>query len=152
MIIGALAGLAGSALGRAANYFEKKQEMQADQARREHEFRMATAQLQVQKEIAETQADSDLRAASYKHDSETVGASRWVINIIRLVRPVITIYALMLETVIWVALMHSGNERLQEIVILAVLDTAACAITWWFGDRSSQTYAKQLVLRQAGGR
>lgn len=136
MIIGALVGLAGSAINRVAAYAEKKQEIKADEARREHEFRMATAQYQMQKEAAETQAATDLRTASYKHDSDAVGASQWVINVVRMVRPIVTMYALIFETIIWVALLQSNNEKLQEMVVLAVLDTAACAITWWFGDRS----------------
>jgi hypothetical protein len=147
MIFGALIGLAGSAMNRAANYAEKRQEMQSDEAKREHEFRMATAEHQMQKESAETQADSDLRSASYKHDAETVGASKWVINIIRLVRPIVTGYALVLETIIWFALLQTGNEKLQEVVVLAVLDTAACAITWWFGDRSATSYTRRMITR-----
>lgn len=139
---GVFAGLLGSIGTRVVNYYEKKQEIKAEESKREHDFRMATAGYQIQKETTEIQADATLRAASYQHDSAAAGASQIVINIIRLTRPVITAYALVFETIIFFAAWASNNLRLQEMVVLAVLETAACSISWWFGDRSASMALK----------
>jgi len=75
---------------------------------------------------------ADLRNASYAHDSATGKASRWVVDVLRLVRPVLTVGLIVLLGVIFFAI---ADEMTKDSIVDAVIYMAVSSVTWWFGDR-----------------
>jgi uncharacterized membrane protein len=135
LLSGGITGIIGTLLGRVAGYYENKQKF-------EHELALLDAQKAIKfKEaeheflIAQAQAVSDLRQKSYEHDTMVGAASRSVINILRLVRPILTIFAIILVALIWYDI-EDGNIGLKEQIVGTVLYIATSSILWWFGDRA----------------
>lgn len=85
-------------------------------------------------EILELETSRDLLKESYRHDTALGSASQWVVNILRLVRPILTL--ILLLTLAAILLMNPAEraESIQAIVYLATL-----SISWWFGDRSPRS-------------
>lgn len=113
-IVGALGALGSKGLALAENY----QQAKIEERRLDREI-----------ELARLNAGKETQVASYKHDTEGGTASLWVINILRLVRPALTVYLLFLVSMIW----YSTGDR--SIIALGVLDLATMAVAWWFGSR-----------------
>ncbi|MHA1539219.1 MAG: hypothetical protein ACTSXQ_01945 [Alphaproteobacteria bacterium] len=61
-------------------------------------------------------------------------ASQWVVNFLRLVRPILTILLLVFAIIIWFTI--SDSIETEKAIIEFVLYAAMMAITWWFGDRT----------------
>lgn len=121
MLIGAALGAAGSIINKGISLFENHQQAKIDQQRRSDEL-----------EAAKINAARDTQVASYKHDSEIGQGSPWVVDVLRMVRPGITFYALALITIFW----FFANEQDKGLIIASTLDLASMAVAWWFGDRS----------------
>lgn len=134
-ILGVLSGGLGSWVSKGIGYFEKRQDFQHEL--KLLEMQMATKKAETESEllIAEEASISTLRQASYTHDSDSGKVSRWVSNTLRLTRPVLTIFLIVLVGCIWFTV---GNEdasvKLQ--IIEGVLYMASAALAWWFGDRT----------------
>ena len=138
MLAGGATGIFGSLINRVASYFERKQErkfilekykLDAEARKDEYEYHMEEAQLE-----ANTQA----LKASYQHDSNIGVASKWVINTLKLVRPVLTLLLIALTSSIIYELLSSdmmGADQL-DYIIQSVFYLTTTSITWWFGDRS----------------
>lgn len=134
-IVGALIGGSGSALSKWIGIKEKKLSF-------EHEIKLLQMQIKAQQsetenELAITQEEgfAAIREASYGHDMATGNTSRWVNNILRLVRPILTIMLISLVWVIWKTV-AKDNSSLQNQIIDGVLFMSSAALAWWFGDRS----------------
>lgn len=135
-IAGGLFGILGTALGRVAGYFERKQAHIQEQARWGHEYRLHELNMQARQQ--ETELELALAAqqgswkgleASLKADSMTGKASLWVINLLRLVRPFLTFLLWIITAVIFVMTQESA---ITEAAVFA----ATAATLWWFGDRA----------------
>jgi hypothetical protein len=131
MILGATLGALGSIVNAGLGIYKEKVQIAAEEKRRSDEYEIAKLNASKEKQITAINADAQSLAASYKHDTETGDASPWVINIIRLVRPSITFYALGLITVFW----FFATDVDRAIIITATLDICSMAVAWWFGDR-----------------
>lgn len=131
MILGATLGALGSIVNAGLGIYKEKVQIAAEEKRRSDEYEIAKLNASKEKQITAINADAQSLAASYKHDTETGEASPWVINIIRLVRPSITFYALGLITVFW----FFATDVDRAIIITATLDICSMAVAWWFGDR-----------------
>lgn len=131
MILGATLGALGSIVNTGLGIYREKVQIAAEEKRRSDEYEIARLNASKEKQITAINADAQSLAASYKHDTETGEASPWVINIIRLVRPSITFYALGLITVFW----FFATDVDKAIIITATLDICSMAVAWWFGDR-----------------
>lgn len=131
MILGATLGALGSIVNAGLGIYKEKVQIAAEEKRRSDEYEIAKLNASKEKQITAINADAQSLAASYKHDTETGEASPWVINIIRLVRPSITFYALGLITVFW----FFATDVDKAIIITATLDICSMAVAWWFGDR-----------------
>lgn len=131
MILGATLGTLGSIVNTGLGIYREKVQIAAEEKRRSDEYEIAKLNASKEKQITAINADAQSLAASYKHDTETGEASPWVINIIRLVRPSITFYALGLITVFW----FFATDVDKAIIITATLDICSMAVAWWFGDR-----------------
>jgi len=67
--------------------------------------------------------------ASIKAEASSGVASKWVINILRLVRPSLTFLLWIITAGIF---LHTQNEAIAEAAVFA----ATAATLWWFGDRA----------------
>jgi len=90
---GGVFGLFGTAIGRIASFFERRQTFKQEQARWSHELELH--KLQMQARAQETEMELALAAqegswrglqASIDAEAKLGAASRWVINLLRLVR------------------------------------------------------------------
>ena len=133
---GGLFGLIGTAIGRVASFFERRQLFAQEQARWSHELKLH--ELTMQAHAQETEAELALVAqagswrgleASILADAAIGEASRWVINILRLVRPTLTL--LLWAITGWIfAITQDGT------IVEAAVFAATAATLWWFGDRA----------------
>jgi hypothetical protein len=133
---GGLFGIFGTALGRIANYFESKQAFLQEQARWGHEYRLH--ELNMKARHQETELELALTAqqgswkgleTSIKAEAALGKASRWVINLLRLVRPSLTLILWMITGMIFVITKDTA-------IIEATVFAATAATLWWFGDRA----------------
>ena len=137
MVVGALCavfGLAGSLINRGVSYYEKKQEMTVEEKRREHELSIANITAKKDISIAEIKSAADSLSASYVHDASMGKPSKWVINLKQLMRPSITLYALLLVTILWFTLPPDFFAA-RNLIINTTLEMLTMTISWWFADR-----------------
>jgi hypothetical protein len=120
MLTGAIIGAVGGLINRGVAIYENKEQAKIDQKRRSDEL-----------EAIKLNADRDTLIASYKHDTDGGVASQWVIDFLRLVRPIITFYALFSVSIFYFFVDAQG----KGMIIAALLETAAMAVSWWFGSR-----------------
>jgi len=133
---GGVFGILGTALGRVAGYFERKQTFKHEQQRWGHELKLHELQMQANKQ--ETEMELALAAqqgswrgleASIIADANIGKASQWVINILRLVRPTLTLLLWLITGWIFA---KTQNGSIAEAAVFA----ATAATLWWFGDRA----------------
>ena len=82
--------------------------------------------------IAESTAAADVRTASYGHDSSVGVGSAWVVNVLRLVRPVLTFTLIVLVGIVYFKSDIGGKATIE----LSVLFMCSSSVLWWFGDRA----------------
>lgn len=138
---GGVFGLLGTAFGRVASFFERKQEFAQEERRWSHELALHELQMKARKE--ETEMELAIAAqegswgglqASLNAEAATGPASKWVINLLRLVRPVLTLFLWVISA--WVfALTRDGN------IASSAVFAATAATLWWFGDRAPKPHA-----------
>lgn len=121
MIAGAIIGAVGSIVNKGISIYEMRQQAAIEEKKRSDEL-----------ELARINASRDTQVASYQHDTSMGEGSQWVINTLRMVRPSITGYALILVTIFW----FSASVEDKTLIVSSVLDLASMATAWWFGDRS----------------
>ena len=130
---GGVTGLFGTMFDRIFGHFEKKEErkfilqkyqLDAQERARERESELA---------IAENRAAAEILTASYQHDANIGAADRWVINLLRLVRPSITLMLWFMVVLIWLTVDEEYDFKGQ--IISTVLYCATAATLWWFGTR-----------------
>jgi hypothetical protein len=76
-----------------------------------------------------------MRTGSYDHDRGYGRASQWVVNILRLVRPALTLGLITLTGLIYFSL-DNASQRQDVIEMVSYATTAA--IVWWFGAREME--------------
>jgi hypothetical protein len=135
-VTGGVFGILGTALGRVAGFFERRQSYKQEQARWSHEYQLY--ELNMKARAQETEMELALAAqagswagleASIKADAQIGKASQWVINILRLVRPCLTLLLWLITA--WIFL-RTQNGAIVEAAVFA----ATAATLWWFGDRA----------------
>lgn len=133
---GGIFGIAGTVIGRVAGYFERQQSFKQEQVRWSHEYKLhelnmkARAQ-ETELELALTEQQGSWRGltASLEADMRTGKASQWVINVLRLVRPSLTLLLWLITAWIFAV---TRNGAIVEAAVFA----ATAATLWWFGDRA----------------
>lgn len=136
-LIGVLTGGLGSWISRGLGIWEKKQDYA-------HELKLQEMQMKARREetenelaIVQEQTFSDMREASYAHDTGGGQASQWVINTLRMVRPALTLLLILLVWTIWLTVgQEDATTKLQ--IIDGVLYMAGAALGWWFGARDHE--------------
>lgn len=133
---GGVFGILGTALGRVAGFFERRQTFKQEQARWLHELELH--KLQMQAKAQETEMELALAAqegswrglqASIDAEAKLGAASLWVINVLRLVRPSLTLLLWLITGWIFAV---TQNGAIVEAAVFA----ATAATLWWFGDRA----------------
>ena len=135
---GGVFGLIGTALGRVAGYFERRQQQAHERARWVHESDLLKLQMQARAEeteaeiaVAETAGRWRGLEASLAVDA-SIGASYLWVNAVRgLTRPTLTL-------LLWVIAVgiYAGAGAGERAAITETATFAATAATlWWFGDR-----------------
>ena len=139
---GGVFGILGTALGRVAGYFERQQSFKHEVLRWSHEYKLH--ELQMQAQAQETEMELALAAqegswrgltASISADANIGTASKWVINILRLVRPTLTLLLWLITGWIF-AVTQNGS------IVEAAVFAATAATLWWFGDRAPKPLAQ----------
>ena len=125
---GGITGLIGSLAGKVFGYFERNQKIKEKKLEFEQELRLLelehtfkSKEREHEQKILIEQNAADLRLASYAHDSNTGHADQWVINLLRLVRPALTLGLVLLAYTM---------PRTETLYL------ATTAVSWWFGDRA----------------
>ena len=141
VLTGGVTGIIGSVIGKAFSFLDAWQEEK--KATNEHGRTIALLELQnklgaeeSEREMAITQSkiDADSRVASYSHDSMGGTSSVWVIDCLRLVRPVLTFSLILLVGILYFKAVPEGRATIEASVIY--LCSSSCL--WWFGDRANR--------------
>lgn len=135
-VAGGAFGIFGTALGRVATYFERKQTFAQEEKRWGHELQLHELQMRANKQetemelaIAAQKGSWDGLRASLDADANIGVSAQWVINILRLVRPSLTLLLWLITA--WIF------ARTQDADIAnAAVFAATAATLWWFGDRA----------------
>jgi len=142
---GGLFGLAGTALGRVAGFFERKQQHAHEQARWGHESQLLELQMQAnaqetEAEIALAETAGSWRGLEASMQAEAaIGASYAWVNAVRgLTRPFLTLLLWFIAGMIWFGADAAGRDSITETATFA----ATAATLWWFGDHGPRREGK----------
>ena len=137
---GGLFGLFGTALGRVAGFFERRQALQHEQQRWAHETQLlqlqqAAAAQETEAELAITHAAGQWAGLQASLDADAaIGESYPWVNAVRaLTRPGLTLLLWGISLLIWFSADVSDQASIVETASFA----ATAATLWWFGDRSA---------------
>lgn len=140
--VGSGAGIFGSVVSKVLSIWQYKEELKARKMDYEHEKSLLDRQLAARKDELESEqaivniaADKSVRVASYKHASSVGETSVWVNNVLRLVRPLLTLMMVCLTAYV-AATFDTITQKELAAQIIAI--TSMC-FAWWFGDRTKQT-------------
>jgi hypothetical protein len=128
VMTGSATGIIGSVLGKAFSFIDAWQEEKKAGADHQRTLEM----LKLQGEMKADEAENEGRIASYGHDTGIGTASLFVINILRLVRPVLTFTLICLVGILYFQSDTGGKATIEASVIFM----ASSATLWWFGERS----------------
>lgn len=143
---GGLLGLAGSVIGKVFHIIDRGQDLKKQAAEYQHELTLFDKQMELRKiedenELAIKKADSanQMRIASYNMDFGNNGSSN-ITDLLRLVRPFLTILLVLITGLIWA---FTRDRSIDEQIVETILFCTASALTWWFGDRLSESAKKK---------
>ncbi len=133
---GGVFGILGTALGRVASYFERRQTFEQEVKRWGHELKLHDLHMKARKQETEMELAIEAQrgswkglAASLEADANIGQASKWVINLLRLVRPVLTL-------LLWLITGWIFSRTQDGEIASAAVFAATAATLWWFGDRA----------------
>ena len=137
---GGLFGLLGTALGRVAGFFEKRQSMAHEERRWLHEVKLlelqqiaAVQESEAELVIARTEGSWSGLEASLAAEAAIAKSYRWVDAVRALTRPLLTLLLWTITFAIWFTADLTGRSSITETATFA----ATAATLWWFGDRSA---------------
>ena len=133
---GGIFGIVGTALGRVAGYFERKQTFVQEEKRWGHELKLHELQMQADKQETEMELAIGAQKGSWEGlkaslaaDANIGIAAQWVINTLRLVRPTLTL-------LLWLITAWIFAKTQDADIANAAVFAATAATLWWFGDRA----------------
>ena len=137
VLTGGATGILGSVLGKAfgfLDYWVEEKKADKDHARTlemlELQSKLGAEESERELAIAEATAASSMRLASYGHDTGIGVSSTWVVDLLRLVRPLLIVLVGMLY--------FSADAGGKATIEASVIWMSATATAWWFGDRANQ--------------
>lgn len=141
---GGLLGLLGSLCNKGFTLLDKVSQTKLRQQEQDFELKKIRLEHQLQQALSTDHVErvnyrtrSSIREASYQHDIGGGKESRWVVNVVRLVRPLLTVGLVILTAFIWYTAGYQ-DLALRQTVVDAILFCTTAAMTWWFGDRVSK--------------
>ncbi len=150
----------GSVIGNVASYFNKKEERHMQEAKWQHEHKMT--QLTAQNKREELQLEGDLADKKLEGEAFVEGVKDkggWMENTRAIIRPILTVYLVMLAT--WITYqLHTLVGGLDNIpmdqvftmyweIISAIVFLTVTCVTYWFNQRPSQ--AIKYMRENVGG-
>ena len=140
ILSGGATGILGALFSKGFGIAEKWMDAKEKAADRLHELKLLDKQMEARAAETENEryiADAEAFTASYKlHDNIGAG-SQWVVNILRLVRPVLTLLLVSISAVIFFSL-QPEDVLMRETIVQGVIYTTTTAVLWWFGTRPSR--------------
>lgn len=136
IIGGGATGLLGTMFDRVFGYYEKIEERKFILQKHELDSIERAKDRESQANISEINNSAKLVETSYAHDTNFGTGSQWVINLLRLVRPTITLILWFLVALIWISVGEDYDFKGQ--IISTVLYCATAATLWWFGTRDNK--------------
>lgn len=146
LLAGPVLGLLGSWAGAIVRYFEKKQEIEAQKLRQDHELALTRLNIEARGRemeneawLAQVHATAEMVKSSYEHDASYGPVSRAAALYLRWVRPALTFLLLVLVAAMF---FFAGEPyriegmTIQERIVVSTLMMAEAAVTWWFADRT----------------
>ena len=141
VLTGGATGIIGSAIGTVGRFLEKRQELKQMKLEFDQELQLQQLQITARKDeleseqaIVQTQAESDIKTASYSHDASYGVSTPIISSMLRFVRPALTFGLLGFSGYIFLSVQEDANivrELSNQIMFLTTT-----AVAWWFGDRS----------------
>lgn len=138
VIGGGIAGLIGSAVDKVFGWLETREKRKVLAMQHEHEQKRWDFDLKVQQSeqeheqaIAAFEAEREMRSASYQHDTGYGTAPNWIIGLLRLVRPALTVLLLAMTALVYVRAPEFNRADIAEQIVFL----ASMSIAWWFGSR-----------------
>ena len=128
VLTGGATGIVGSVLGKAFSFLDAWQEEKKAGADHLRTLEM----LKLQGEMKADEAENEMQIASYTHDTGAGTASLFVINILRLIRPILTFSLIGLLGILYFQSDAGGKATIEASVIFM----ASSSVLWWFGDRA----------------
>ena len=141
VLTGGATGIIGSAIGTVGRFLEKRQELKQMKLEFDQELQLQQLQITARKDeleseqaIVQTQAESDIKTASYSHDASYGVSTPIISSILRFVRPALTFGLLGFSGYIFFSVQEDPStvrELSNQILFLT-----SPAVAWWFGARS----------------
>lgn len=142
---GGLFGLVGTALGRIANYLDRRSAQRHETRRWAHEIKRVELDLQSAIETANAERERAAEEgrwagleASLAAEAAIAPSYRWVDAIRALTRPVLTILLWLIATIVFFSSDNAGRAAIVDTATFA----ATAATLWWFGDRGPSQRAR----------
>ena len=139
VLTGGATGVIGSVIGKAFSFLDAWQEEKKADKEHGRTLEMLRLQNEIGAEeneremaVAEANADANMRMASYSHDSMAGPSSVWVANLLRLVRPALTLSLIVLVGVLYFSAEVNGRATIEA----SVFYMCSSSVLWWFGDRA----------------
>jgi len=137
VLTGGATGIIGSVLGKAFSFLDAWQEEKKADSEHGRTLELLELQNKIGAEeneretaLAEAQLAGDIRQASYRHDAS--GGSPWVVDTLRMVRPVLTLLLICLCAYLYSQAIPAGRETIEASIIYLT----SSSTLWWFGDRA----------------
>ena len=128
VLTGGATGIVGSLIGKAFSFLDSWQEEKKAGADHQRTLEM----IEMQGKMKADERENEMRIASYTHDTGAGTASLFVINILRLVRPVLTFTLICLVLVLYLEAQPTGRDMIEASVVYMM----SSSVLWWFGDRA----------------
>jgi len=139
VLTGGATGIIGSVIGKAFSFLdywvdEKKSANEHDRtiSMLELQSKLGAAENERELEIVKSKAAGDARTASYQHDISLGNGSVWCVNLLRLIRPILTFSLVGITLVIYLKAAAGGRDMIE----ISVIYMTSSAVLWWFGDRA----------------
>ncbi len=152
VLTGGATGLIGTVISGGMRFFENKQKHAHELAIMQMEIQQMDKEAEIAKDIKELDMEGKDRAAawsaleaSYKESTARMSSGDhpalvWVDVVRGLMRPLITLFLLVLIGVIYFSLSATltgpDGTPMEVFIINSVLYTGTTAVLWWFGTRN----------------
>ena len=156
---GGMTGLFGSVITGILTFLREREKYKYQINIEEYKLKRIEKEYLLKKEIASIDAEKEMELAAQESFKKSIEADKAsytdskssillvIVDFLRgIIRPSITIYSIILVTLIWFQFSKLNsffdtltNQQIYEmmyIILITILYLAVVCVTWWFGDRS----------------